>query len=118
MTPERAKRLLRRYENLSVEERNDEERERLSDAVDSLHPGTARNRLDAHTIEVIDFLRECSGDDDPVTGFNIYEELDLGAKDMRRVIEKAIDDHGVVRRVLRYDILASRHVQVRQAPPP
>ena len=95
MTPERAKRVLRDYEHLSAEQRNDEERARLSDAVDSLHPETARNRLDVATIEVIDFLRECSGDDDPVTGFNIYQELDLGAKDMSRVIEKAIDDHGV-----------------------
>ena len=95
MTPERAKKILRIYEDLSAEERNDEERARLSDAVDSLHPETARTRLDADTIEVIDFLRECSDDDDPVTGFKIYDELGLGTKEVRRVIEKAIDDHGV-----------------------
>lgn len=95
MTPERAKTVLRDYEDLSAEERNDEERERLSDAVDSLHRETARNRLDVATIEVIDFLRECSGDDDPVTGRDVYYAWGLGAKDLRRVIEKAIDDHGV-----------------------
>ena len=95
MTPERAKKVLRDYEDLSAEERNDEERKRLSYAVDSLHPETKRNRLDADTIDVIDFLREYSGDDAPVTGLDTYDILGLGAEGMRRVIEKAIDDHGV-----------------------
>ena len=96
MTPEQAKAILRDYEDISAEERNDEDRARLSGAVDSLHPETKRSRSDAETIAVIDFLRGRSDDDDdPVTSRDIMGELGLGANSMRGVIEKAIDDHKV-----------------------
>jgi len=60
--------LLRDYAALSVEDKNDEESQaRLSEAVDSLHPPTTRNRLDALTIEVIDLLKEAREDHlDPI----------------------------------------------------
>ena len=88
--------VLHKYSVLSAEERNDEENlTRLSEAVDSLHPPTSRTRLDTATIGVIDFLKECSEDDDPVTGIDMIELFGLGLKDMPPVIEKAIEDHRV-----------------------